>query len=213
MRQSERLGELGTALAKAQAAIQPAAKHAENPHLKSKYADLTAVWDACRTHLTCNGIAVVQSPAAEDAQVTVTTRLIHTSGEWIEGALTMRAKDASPQSIGSTITYGRRYGLASMVGVAPEDDDAEAAAPARQPRRETRQIQTTPTAFPVAVINDAQRKRLWTIAKANNWTEDDLKALLRGHGFESSKDITTQKYDAIVSGLETGVMNEEVVTK
>jgi hypothetical protein len=65
--------------------------------------------------------------SADGARVTVTTILAHSSGEFISEALTMTAAQNTPQGVGSTITYGRRYGLASMVGIAPEDDDGNAA--------------------------------------------------------------------------------------
>ena len=58
---------------------------------------------------------------------TIVTRLLHSSGQWIEGETAVRAKDDSAQAMGSAITYARRYGLAAMVGVYQTDDDAEAA--------------------------------------------------------------------------------------
>jgi hypothetical protein len=125
--QTETIGKLASALAKAQAEITGAAKDANNPHFGSKYADLASVWDACRGPLTKHEIAVVQRPSADGNKVTVETVLLLASGESLAGSLTCQARDAGPQSIGSAITYLRRYGLAAMVGVAPEDDDAEAA--------------------------------------------------------------------------------------
>lgn len=125
---------LAAALAKAQGEIQGASKDKTNPHFKSAYADLASVWDACRAALTKNGLAVLQPVSAEGPVVTVSTLLTHASGEWICGELTMTAQQHTPQGIGSCITYARRYALASMVGVAPEDDDGNAAsqgAPAR----------------------------------------------------------------------------------
>jgi hypothetical protein len=125
---SESLAELAAALAKAQGAMRPAAKDHVNPAFpRSKYADLASVWEACREALTANGLSVVQLAAADGNAVTVTTVLLHVSGEWVSEALTLLARDAAPQSVGSAITYARRYGLAAMVGVCPDDDDAEAA--------------------------------------------------------------------------------------
>lgn len=134
---SAEVGELAKALAAAQAGIRPAAKDATNPHFKSRYADLAAIHEACRDALSASGIAVVQCPSAEGALVTVTTMLLHESGQWLRSGLTMTARDAGPQSVGSAVTYGRRYGLAAMVGVvADEDDDGNAAQPApREPQR------------------------------------------------------------------------------
>lgn len=127
MTTSELINELAGALAKAQAEMGGAVKDSANPFFKSKYADLASVREAVNGPLTKHGIAVVQSPATSGAVVSVVTMLIHTSGQWIRGEVSCTAKDDSPQSVGSAITYLRRYALQSFAGVAPEDDDAEAA--------------------------------------------------------------------------------------
>lgn len=124
---SDSINELATALAKAQGAMRGALKDADNPYFKSRYADLASVWEACRKPLTDNGIAVLQSPAAEGSTVRLETLLLHSSGQWVRGIATATAKDDGPQAVGSTVTYLRRYALQSFAGVAPEDDDAEAA--------------------------------------------------------------------------------------
>lgn len=121
---SESINELAAALAKAQGEIKSAAKDSTNPHFKSKYADLASVWDACRAALSKNGLAVAQITATTEAgKVRVTTTLLHSSGQWIEGELDVKPGQDTAQGIGSTITYCRRYALAAMVGVAPDDDD------------------------------------------------------------------------------------------
>jgi hypothetical protein len=126
MRTSDQINELAGALAKAQGAIKGAVKDSLNPHFKNKYADLASVWDACRAQLASNGLSVVQSLGNDEAGVRITTMLLHSSGQWISDDLIMPA-GATAQTAGSAITYGRRYALAAMVGVAPEDDDANAA--------------------------------------------------------------------------------------
>jgi hypothetical protein len=127
MRTSDSIGALSAALSKAQGEITGALKDSSNPYFKSKYADLASCWDACRAPLSKNGLAVIQGASTDEHGVSITTRLAHASGEWIEFDLRMAPKDASPQGVGSCITYGRRYGLASVVGLAQIDDDAEAA--------------------------------------------------------------------------------------
>lgn len=130
------VAQLAAALAKAQAEVGGAAKSKKNPHFKSSYADLSEVWDACRPALVKHGLSVVQMPSADGQRVTVTTLLLHESGESLSSALTMTAAQDTPQAIGSCITYARRYALAAMVGVAPEDDDGNAAsAPTSRPAR------------------------------------------------------------------------------
>lgn len=123
MKTSPEINELAAALSKAQGEVAAAHKDSSNQFFKSKYADLAAVWDACRAPLSTHGLAIVQVPRSEGGTVTMETRLVHSSGQWIEGELTATAKDDGPQSIGSVVTYLRRYMLQAMTGVAPEDDD------------------------------------------------------------------------------------------
>jgi hypothetical protein len=127
MQSSESINELATALAKAQGEITGALKDSENPFFKSKYADLASCWDACREPLSKNGLSVVQPAEVDEQGVVVTTMLMHTSGQWIKSALRMIPKDGTPQSVGSGIAYGRRYGLTAMIGIAQVDDDGNAA--------------------------------------------------------------------------------------
>jgi len=127
MNRSESIDQLATALALAQGKIRSAIKDTANPYFKSRYADLASIWDAVREPLSSNGLAVLQLPCADGPRVSVTTLLTHSSGQWISSELTMTAKEDAPQAIGSAITYARRYGLQSIAGVAPDDDDGESA--------------------------------------------------------------------------------------
>ena len=127
MLKSDNINELGAALAKAQAVIEGALKDTANPFFKSKYADLSSVWDACRKPLTDHGLSVTQMPTEAENGIGVETTLIHSSGQWISNTFTMPVSKADAQGVGSAITYARRYALAAMVGVAPEDDDGNAA--------------------------------------------------------------------------------------
>jgi hypothetical protein len=125
--QSPEIGKLAEALAKAQAAIKGAHKDSTNPHFKSNYADLESVWDACRVPLSGNGLAVVQTLHTEEKGLYLRTTLIHSSGEYMAGNTPILTSQNTMQGLGSAITYARRYGLSAMVGVAPSDDDGEAA--------------------------------------------------------------------------------------
>ena len=124
---SETRGELFAALSKAQATITGAVKDSSNPFFKSKYADLAACLDAVREPLSKNGLCVVQTTDNDSGGVTVITTIGHSSGEWMEGRLTMTPEKAGPQAFGACITYARRYALAAITGLAQIDDDAEAA--------------------------------------------------------------------------------------
>ena len=127
--------ELASALAKAQGMMKAAIKDSTNPHFKSKYADLTSVWEACRDALTKNGLSVVQSTDFDGDTVWIETILLHSSGEHIKGRYPLRPQQQTPQGYGSAISYARRYALAAMVGVVSDDDDGnEASKPA--PRRD-----------------------------------------------------------------------------
>lgn len=119
--------ELAFALAKVQGAIVPPKKDTANPFFKSKYADLAGVWESVRGLLSSNGLAFLQLPTADGQRVSVTGKLMHVSGESIESTITGTAADAKPQSIGSCITYLRRYQMSAMLGIAAEDDDGNAA--------------------------------------------------------------------------------------
>ncbi len=126
---SEHIGALAAALAKAQGDIKSAVKDATNPFFKSSYADLPAVVKACKTALSENGIAYIQTTDFLEQDLWLETILTHASGEWISGRYPVRPVKNDPQGMGSAMTYARRYSLAAMVGVVAEneDDDAEAA--------------------------------------------------------------------------------------
>lgn len=123
---SPAVGALQAALAKAQGAMRAAPKNRVNPHFKNRYADLDAVKEAARVPLSENGLAVTQWPATRGKSVSIITMLGHASGEWILRELVLDARDGAPQSVGSAITYGLRYGFCAAVGMtADEDDDGE----------------------------------------------------------------------------------------
>ncbi len=120
--------QLAAALAKAQAAMKNATLNKVNPHFKNRYADLASIRDAVVPALTANGIAVVQLlDASAEGQASVVTRLMHSSGAYIE-SVCMLPTGGNMQSMGSAITYARRYSLSAICCIsADEDDDANAA--------------------------------------------------------------------------------------
>lgn len=125
---SENINELAAALAKAQAKITGAVKNAANPHFRSNYANLEAVWDAIREPLTSNGLAAIQTTETSGTgQLELVTTLVHSSGQYIQGRFPIMATKQDPQGLGSATSYARRFALAAIVGVYQTDDDAEAA--------------------------------------------------------------------------------------
>ena len=119
---------LATALVKAQKAFGPALKSSTNPHFKSRYADLSACVEAVLDALNNNGIALVQKSYDCENGVMVETMFVHESGEMMEcGILHFPASKADPQGHMSALTYARRGSLMAACGIAPEDDDGNAA--------------------------------------------------------------------------------------
>ena len=128
MLMSPTIGALAAALAKAQGVFDPAVKDAANPFFKSKYCDLSGAIKATRDALASNGLAVVQVPRiGENGAMQLESILLHSSGEFIGGLYPIQPVKNDPQGLGSAMTYGRRYSFMALVGLAPEDDDGEAA--------------------------------------------------------------------------------------
>lgn len=136
MKTSEELADLFAALSKAQGEIENASKSAENPFFNSKYADLASVLGACRKPLSDNGLSVFQGIIHGDT-ASLKTRLCHSSGQWIEDdGVPLLLDKQNMQGEGSALTYARRYGLMAAVGIAPEDDDGNAAVKNKAPEAE-----------------------------------------------------------------------------
>lgn len=128
MKTSEQINEIAAALAKAQGEMKPAVKDATNPHFKSKYADLAANVEAARGPLSKHGLSYIQEPVTTERGIAVTTRLLHSSGQWIEfDALTVPLSKVDAHGVGSATTYARRYALGAALGLVAEDDDGNAA--------------------------------------------------------------------------------------
>lgn len=140
MQTSETIAKIAAAMVKAQAAMTGVKKDAENAAFRaggkvSTYATLAACVDASREALADNGLCVIQGPGLTNTEaktLTITTRILHESGEWIETAFEMPLTKWSPHEAGSATTYGRRFALMAMLGLAPvDDDDGNAAAGAK----------------------------------------------------------------------------------
>lgn len=131
------MDKIAPAFIKAKKAFAPALKTHSNPHFKSKYADLGACLEAVDDALLANGIAVYQETFEDSSGVTVETVFLHESGQTIRsGKLHVPASKQDPQGFGSALTYCRRYSLMAACGIAPEDDDGNAASKA--PRAEVK---------------------------------------------------------------------------
>ena len=147
MNTSETINEIAAALAKAQAGIQNPAKESENPHFKSRYADLSSGLNAVRPTLAANGIAIIQATGMEGDLMMLETRLVHVSGQWIGSIYPVCRFPTKQQEAGSALTYARRYALFALVGIAGEDDDGNEASKSDTPApRQNAPKQMTPRA-------------------------------------------------------------------
>ena len=138
MKTSEQIDKIAPALLAAQKEINNASKDAKNPHFRSSYASLGSVIEAVKEPLNKHGISIIQSLSsgwAFDGEsggnnvggLFLRSRLLHTSGQWIEDCAYTPLSKADPQGVGSATTYLRRYSLAALLCITQEDDDGNAA--------------------------------------------------------------------------------------
>ena len=136
MASSESIKELATALSKFQGQVKPAIKDSANPFFKSKYADLESVWESCREPLTKNGLSVLQMPGNYfEGRMWLLTRLMHSSGEWIEQEMSFPVGKPDNQGVVrvdahgclAAVTYMRRGALSAFLGIVQADDDGNTA--------------------------------------------------------------------------------------
>jgi hypothetical protein len=144
--------EIASALVKAQREFGPALKTSTNPHFRSRYADLAACVEAVLDALNNNGIFLMQLTEEHSDGVKVSTTFIHESGEQLSGGtLFMPATKHDAQGFGSALSYARRYSLMAACGIAPEDDDGNAATASTQPKTAPKPAPPPPPKPPVAV--------------------------------------------------------------
>lgn len=128
--QSEHIDQLAAALADVQALIDGVLKESPNAVYGSRYADLSKVWEAFQKVGPDHGLSVVQLPGHFDGEartMSMSVRLLHSSGQWLGGEMSMPLSRADAHAYGSACTYARRYSLAALVGICPQDDDGNAA--------------------------------------------------------------------------------------
>lgn len=168
MKKSDSIASLAAALAIAQGQMKGAIKDSANPFFKSKYADLASVVEAIRVAFSLNGLSYIQTVEPSDKdEVRVETTLLHSSGEWIAcGVLSLPVSKADAQGYGSALTYARRYSLSAAVGVAPEDDDGNAASAAKPTMDFTQHIEKINAAMTMDELQESF-KIAYKIAQAS----------------------------------------------
>lgn len=184
--------KIASALVKAQKGFGQALKTSSNPHFKSRYADLAACVEAVIDSLNDNGIALIQQTHECDNGVIVETTFIHESGEvFSAGKLHVPASKHDAQGYGSALTYARRYSLMAAAGIAPEDDDGNAAT-------------ARPSAPPVQRKPDPKvgANELKAIAELAEKTGTDLSAIAKAYGIPSINDLPLTKTAEVVARLQ-----------
>jgi len=206
MQKSETIATLAKALAKFQAEVSNPKNTAINPHFKSKYAPLQDILSLVRPVLAKHGLSIIQFPSGDGQDITISTILMHESGEWIEACpLTLKADKPTAQGAGSAITYGRRYTLSAVLGISSEDDDDGNSANKKDEKRNitsppSSEKQTTPLpSGGVGTISKAQAKRMFALAGGN---AEIVKEVIAEHGYERTDQIKKTEYDKLCKEIE-----------
>ena len=139
MRTSEQTDKLWPAVVKARQAMKGPKKDSTNPHFKSKYADLSECIDAADVAGGPHGLVTLQEPSSDSAGVSVSTIIVHESGQWVQfDPLFIPASKADAQGFGSAVSYARRYRIKAAWNMADEDDDGNAAVAGTKQQRATK---------------------------------------------------------------------------
>lgn len=169
-------GEFAKAFVKAQKEVKAATKESANEGFKrgnkvSRYADLTSVWEACREALAANGFGVMQPTNFDATDFWIETVLLHESGEEKTGRYPIRPVASTPQSVGSAITYARRYALSAMLGiVTEEDDDGNAASEGKPAINGNGHLEDKVT---------SRKSESENVRAAREWTNEQMSLLLK----------------------------------
>jgi hypothetical protein len=216
---SESTTKLDQALAKAQGQIQIAHKDKINPAFRSKYADITSVWEACREALAKYEISVTQWPIhSEGNKLHLVTRIAH-AGEWMQGEFSIPVTKPDAHGYGSAVTYAKRFALSAALGIVSDDeidDDGNTASQTnRNPPRveEKKVVKATPAAAPQkasefdSVVSGVQAPSLSQYA---SWETEKLEAYMlemltklqaRGMKVEQLKGEPKAKFEAVQQEL------------
>jgi hypothetical protein len=213
MNQSENINELATAMSKAQAAMKPATKDSTNPFHKNNYSNITSIWESARIPVTSNGLTVWQDVTTSEKSVSVTTKIVHSSGQWVEfGPLTIPIAKFDAQGIGSATTYAKRYALCGALGiVSDDDDDGEAAC--MPMRKEEYKPQAKPEVKSTAKISVSQIKEINELLEicSSEYVEKFLGFLQQKYGSRALDSIPTSDFEGVIRYITQAMkMNAEV---
>ena len=191
MRSSEQLEKLAEALCSAQGDMGGAVKGSNNPFFKSSYADLTSVIKAIKEPCFKNGLSYVQLPHRDGNSIGVVTRLMHTSGQWLEHEFTLPMVKGDPQAAGSAVTYARRYALQALFAIPAVDDDGESAM--------LRNAQD-PT------IDDLQQTIIYDLLET---TDSDMDKFLKAFKVDCVENMTDATFQKALTALKRKLSNAD----
>jgi hypothetical protein len=187
MNKSESIKAFSEALSKFQGEVKNPPKTADNPFFKSKYTPLDVIIDTAKPLLNKHGLSYIQSCSGDGQNITVTTLIMHSSGEWVElDPLTLKADKATAQGAGSAITYGRRYALAAALGLASDEDDDGNGAEPKKPE-------------PPKIIDDAKAKVVYDLLEKTN---SDVANFLKYYNVSKVEDMTVEVWTKAVRALK-----------
>lgn len=175
MKTSEIIKDLASALSKFQGEVTNPKNSAKNPQFNSKYAPLQDILSLARPLLAKQGLSIVQSTTGDLENVTVSTMLLHSSGQYIEtepfilkGEQTLKGggKTLNVQGAGSMITYIRRYQISAILGLSSEDDDDgnHASTKITTPTSNTPKIEKPIEPQPLSVIDKNKIEAIKTLS-------------------------------------------------
>lgn len=192
MNKSESIKSFAEAMAKFHGEVKNPPKTADNPFFKSKYTPLDVIIDTAKPLLNKHGLSYIQSCSGDGQNITVTTLLMHSSGEWVEtDPLTLKADKATAQGAGSAITYGRRYALAAALGLASDEDDDGNGAEPKKPE-------------PPKKIDDTKAQVIYDLLGKTN---ADVKAFLQYYKVSKVEDMTLEVWTKATKALQ-GKLNK-----
>ena len=220
MNKSESIIELAKALSNLQGKMVAVKKDAINPFYKSKYATLDTIWEAIRKPLSENGLSIVQTMNLVGDKSILETTLYHISGEWISGTQLVNPVKDDPQSLGSAISYARRYSLSAILGiVTDEDDDANIATKPEakpktkeEPKSAEKPVSSTTETSQKSEpsISVAQTKKIYALVKEKGITTDQARAYLKKiFNKMSTKELTISEASRLIEDIEAGKIGGE----
>lgn len=213
MSQTENIKELITALSKAQGSMKPAVFNKVNPHYKSKYADFASCMDACRNPLAENGIVVTQYCELLNDKLNLVTMLAHTSGQWMTSYFPVFTANNNMQSLGSAISYAKRYALTAALGIVADeevDDDAEAADGRNNPPQEYKKTQAPVKQKVQAVPQRISSEQVNALKSLEEKLDKECKVkiyswLMASHKIDKFEDVNVDIFAKVQGALENAV--------